>query len=161
MSDTEVITQQHWHRTARRVERETIARYGSSLTATSISHNAGHMIIESGDGGPDGVLLVERGWAKVMRQVARKYIIHPDRPAKTPRVPRQKFPPMPPGHPGERVTLLRRRKGWSQQELARAAGVAQRTVSLVEQGQNVQHATLVALAAALETTVSELTKPIV
>ena len=30
MTETDVITQHHWNRTARRVERETLTRHGSS-----------------------------------------------------------------------------------------------------------------------------------
>lgn len=64
-------------------------------------------------------------------------------------------------HPGERVTLLRGRYHLTQQDLATRATVGIATLRRIEQGVGTpSYATLVALAKALGTDVSYLTKPI-
>jgi transcriptional regulator with XRE-family HTH domain len=73
---------------------------------------------------------------------------------------REKSPPMPPGHPGEKVTLLRKRLGLTQTELADTAHLSQRTVTALEQGRDVALPTLTALATALNVTVVELLTPL-
>jgi DNA-binding XRE family transcriptional regulator len=69
--------------------------------------------------------------------------------------------PIPAGHPGEKVLLLRRRLGMSQEELAKRAEIHLNTVSALEQGKPCVSLTLAALARALGTTVSVLTNPLV
>jgi transcriptional regulator with XRE-family HTH domain len=69
--------------------------------------------------------------------------------------------PMLPGHPGEKILLLRRRLGIGQDQLAQDAGVHLNTVSAIEQGKPYTSPTLEALAKALKTTVSVLTNPLV
>jgi transcriptional regulator with XRE-family HTH domain len=64
------------------------------------------------------------------------------------------------GHPGEKVALLRNRLGWTQHELGTRAGISQRTVSMLEQGNDTKPATLYALAHALGTTIAYLYTPI-
>jgi transcriptional regulator with XRE-family HTH domain len=68
--------------------------------------------------------------------------------------------PITPGHPGERIALLRNRLGLTQQELGTRAGIAQRTISVIEQGHDAKPATLHALAKALGTTIAHLYTPI-
>jgi transcriptional regulator with XRE-family HTH domain len=69
--------------------------------------------------------------------------------------------PIAPGHPGERVTLLRGRQGLLQKDLATAAQVSVDTIRRLEQGYFVpSYPALSRIAAALQTTVSYLVTPI-
>lgn len=53
---------------------------------------------------------------------------------------------------GGRVRLLRKQKGWNQTQLAIAAGVAQQTVSFIENNKTYQPRELVKIAKALDST---------
>lgn len=57
------------------------------------------------------------------------------------------------------VAKLRNRRGWSQQELGRRAGVGQRTVSNAEAGKNVSMKSAGAIAQALGVSLIELLVP--
>lgn len=57
---------------------------------------------------------------------------------------------------GIRVAELRKRKGWSQDQLAEAAGVHKNTVLHAEKTGDVRTGTLTALASALDVSVAEL-----
>ena len=63
-------------------------------------------------------------------------------------------------HAGERVVLLRHRKGWTAQELATYADVHLETVRRIEQGYPTSEVTLEKIALALETTIAYLETPI-
>lgn len=58
----------------------------------------------------------------------------------------------PPLTPGQRVARERNRKGWTQEELAAAAGCTATTISNLERDLRKGRATVEAVAAALETT---------
>ena len=61
------------------------------------------------------------------------------------------------GHLGERIRRFRRRAGWTQEELAKRAGMGRVTLSRLESGdQSPRYRTLVALAKALGVSVSDL-----
>ena len=66
------------------------------------------------------------------------------------------------GDPGERVWLLRRRLGMSQEDLSIASGIALTTIRALEQGRRraIRDSTLAKLATALGSTVDALRTPI-
>jgi len=70
------------------------------------------------------------------------------------------LPETPPEHPltrGDRVRVERIRRGWTQEDLARKAGLLTRTVSLFEQGKSVgRDKTLHKLSACLDIDPREL-----
>src|SRR5262245_17814122 len=103
MTATEVITQQRWLDYARRVERDTLRRYGSSRSFTSIMEDAAHMIVDIRTDPP--TVLVRHGWGRVMRTAARKDVA-PARPA-APRA-------TPLAGLGARIRTAREHRGWSQ-----------------------------------------------
>lgn len=60
---------------------------------------------------------------------------------------------------GERIRETRKRKGWTQEELAEHAAIDRSYLGGVERGErNVTFTMLVAITSALETDVSELTR---
>jgi len=59
----------------------------------------------------------------------------------------------------ERVTALRKKCSWSQDELATAAGLKLRTIQRVENAGTASLQTLKAIAAALDTDLEDLRKP--
>lgn len=69
--------------------------------------------------------------------------------------------PIPAGHPGEKVTLLRGRRGLLQAELAELAPVSVDTIRRLEQGRfTPSPSTLERIATALNTTLDYLTTPL-
>jgi len=67
--ETEYVTKRTWDNMARRLERERLDAFGSSLTAGSIARYANSYIIETfGDGTP---LFVRKGWREAMIAAAQ------------------------------------------------------------------------------------------
>jgi transcriptional regulator with XRE-family HTH domain len=62
--------------------------------------------------------------------------------------------------PAERVVLLRHRRKWKQEDLAREAGLKVDTIRRIERGSDVRIHSLELVAQALGVTVSYLYKPI-
>lgn len=60
------------------------------------------------------------------------------------------------GYTGDQVKMFRARRGWSQQELAKRAGLDKQTVFRIESGGNTRHGTTGKLATALGVSLSQL-----
>lgn len=120
MSETEVLTNNDWESYARRVEQETMRRYGSSLPCSCISLHAGHMIVEIGPEDQGSPLTVRHGWKAVMRKAARQT------------GPRPRSTPIP--GLGERMRTARTAQGLSLSQMARDINVQRPNLDRIERG---------------------------
>ena len=68
MSETEYVTQRAWDGLARRLERERLRAFGTSLSAGSIAASANRYVIETSD---DRLMLVRKGWRAAMLAAAQ------------------------------------------------------------------------------------------